>query len=139
MLLQLPLFVCRSPSISTLISPVKPLLMIPQENQTQPPLCIVLEKLDMTPDGHFRPSAFIKLTKVFRTSGLLHALPSDELKSLFTLLSFLTPNGDCSPTLSQLAGAMRLSQAKTKARRPGVRAANLPIDPAPRQCAATRP
>ena len=83
---------------------------------SQPPLCIVLEKLDLTPDGHFRPSAFIKFTKTFRTLGLLHTLPAEELKSFFTLLSFLTPNGDCSPTLAQLASAMRLSQTKTKAR-----------------------
>ena len=93
--------------------------MIPQENevsQSQSPLCIVLEKMDLTRDGHFRPSAFIKLTKTFRTSGLLHTLPPEELKSFFTVLSFLTSNGDCSPTLSQLASAMRLSQTKTRAR-----------------------
>ena len=93
--------------------------MIPQGNevsQSQSPLCIVLEKLDLTPDSHFRPSAFIKLTKAFRTSGLLHTLPPEELKSFFTLLSFLTPNGDCSPTLAQLASEMRISQTKTRAR-----------------------
>ncbi len=88
----------------------------PHENETQPPLCIVLERLDVTPDGRFRPSAFIKLNKAFRTSGLLQALPPEELKSFLTLLSFLTPNGACSPTVQQLAGAMRVSQGKCKSR-----------------------
>jgi hypothetical protein len=86
------------------------------EQESQPALSIVLERLDMTPDGHFRPGAFIKLTKAFRTSGLLAALAPEELKSFFTLLSFLTPNGDCSPTLMQLASAMRVSQSKARSR-----------------------
>ena len=97
--------------------------MIPQnvyDNQPQSPLAIILERLDVTPDGRFRPSAFIKLTKVFRTSGLLQALPPEELKSFFVLLSFLTPNGACSPTMQQLAGAMRVSQGKcSKTHSPG--------------------
>lgn len=75
-----------------------------------------MEKLDVGQDGHFRPSAFIKLTKAFRTSGLLPALPPEELKSFLILLSFLTPNGACSPTVPQLAGAMHVSQGKAKAR-----------------------
>ena len=86
------------------------------EINSQPPLSVVIERLDATPDGHFRPSAFIKLTKAFRTSGLLQSLPSEELKSFLMLLSFLTPNGDCSPTLAQFAGAMRVSQSKARAR-----------------------
>jgi hypothetical protein len=86
------------------------------ELNPQPPLSVVLERLDLTPDGHFRPAAFIKLTKAFRTSGLLQALPPEELKSFFTLLSFLTSNGDCSPTLAQIASAMRVSHGKAKAR-----------------------
>lgn len=88
----------------------------PHENETQPPLAIVLERLDITPDGRFHPSAFIKFNKAFRTSGLLQALPPEELKSFLTLLSFLTPNGACSPTVPQLATAMRVSQGKCKAR-----------------------
>ena len=86
------------------------------DNQPQPPLTIVLERLDITPDGRFRPSAFIKLTKAVRTSGLLQALPPEELKSFLILLSFLTPNGACSPTVQQLAGAMHVSQGKARAR-----------------------
>ena len=82
----------------------------------QPPLSIILERLDVEQDGHFRPSAFIKLTKAFRISGLLQSLPPEELKSFLLLLSFLTPNGACSPTAQQLAGAMRVSQGKAKAR-----------------------
>jgi hypothetical protein len=88
----------------------------PPASPTQPPLSIVLERLDATPDGHFRPNAFIKLTKAFRTSGLLQTLPPEEIKSFFTLLSFLTPTGDCSPTLGQLASAMRVSHSKARTR-----------------------
>ena len=88
----------------------------PPEPASQYPFSIVLERLDVMPDGHFRPNTFIKLTKAFRTSGLLQALPPEELKSFLTLLSFLTPNGDCTPTLVQMAGAMRVSQSKARAR-----------------------
>lgn len=88
----------------------------PIETTPPPPLAIVLERLDVTDDGRFRPGAFVKLTKAFRVSGLLQALPPEELKSFLMLLSFLTPNGDCAPTLPQLAGAMRVSQSKAKAR-----------------------
>ena len=84
--------------------------------ESQPPLSIVLERLDISPDGRFRPAAFVKLTQAFRKSGLLQTLPPEELKSFLTLLSFLTPNGECSPALGQVAGAMRVSHGKARAR-----------------------
>lgn len=85
-----------------------------QEGQ-EPPCTIFIEHRDKSP-GHWRPAAFVKLTSSLRTSGLLAALPPDELKTFLLLLTFVTPNGDCRPTLSQLATALRLSEAKTRAR-----------------------
>lgn len=84
--------------------------------ENQPPLSIVLERLDVSSDGRFRPAAFVKLTQAFRKSGLLQVLPPEELKSFLTLLSFLTPNGECSPALGQVAGAMHVSHGKARAR-----------------------
>ena len=97
--------------------------------ENQPPLSIVLERLDVTPDGRFRPAAFVKLTQAFRKSGLLQALPPEELKSFLTLLSFLTPNGECSPALGQVAGAMRVSHGKARARMQRLAAVRFEAEP----------
>lgn len=80
------------------------------------PLTIALERLDQTKNGYWRPGAFLKLTSRLRTSGLLQALPSEELKNLLFLLTFLSPNGDCQATVLQLADAMQVSQAKVRSR-----------------------
>lgn len=80
------------------------------------PFTLFIEHRDKTQDGHWRPAAFAMLTKSLRTSGFLFALPPEDLKSFLLLLTFLTPNGDCAPTLPQLAEAFRLSQGKARAR-----------------------
>ncbi len=66
--------------------------------------------------GSFRPAARMLLTSTLRTSGLWSALPSDELRDLTLLLTFLSPNGRVQPTLPELAGAMQASHAQTRAR-----------------------
>jgi len=66
--------------------------------------------------GTFRPSARLILTERVRTSGLWNALMPEDFQTFFLMLTFLTPNGWCRPTLSEMAQAMQVSQAKAKAR-----------------------
>jgi hypothetical protein len=84
--------------------------------QNQQPFTIFIGHLDKTRDGHWRPAAHLRLTRTLRTSGFLTAIAPEELRHLFFLLSFLTANGDCTATLSQLAEAMKVSIPKCKAR-----------------------
>ena len=64
----------------------------------------------------FRPSARLILTAGVRTSGLWRALTPEDFKTLVLLLTFITPNGWCRPTLPELADAMGTSHAKAKGR-----------------------
>jgi len=80
------------------------------------PFVIVLHRTDRLPSGYFRPEATVTISRALRTSGLLLALPPEEVKSLLLMLTFLTPNGWCQPAVQQLAGAMRVSEAKARAR-----------------------
>ncbi len=66
--------------------------------------------------GSFRPAARLLLTSALRTSGLWSALPPDELRDLTLLLTFLSTNGRVQPTLPELAGAMQVSHAQSRAR-----------------------
>ena len=64
----------------------------------------------------FRPTARLILTERVRTSGLWRALTPEDFKTLLLVLTFVTPNGWCRPTLPELADAMGASQSKAKAR-----------------------
>ncbi len=66
--------------------------------------------------GAFRPSARLILTGRVRTSGLWRALTPEDFQTLLLLLTFLTPNGWCRPTLPEMAQAMQVSHAKARAR-----------------------
>ncbi len=63
----------------------------------EPPFTIFIEHIDKLRDVHWRPTAHVRLTPSLRTSGFLQALPPEEIKGFLTLLTFLTPNGDCAP------------------------------------------
>lgn len=86
--------------------------------ETAPDAPFVVEhlRLDQTPSGSFRPYARLILAPSLRTSGFWHALPGEEIKTLLLLLTFLSPNGWCRPTLPQIADAMKTSEAKARAR-----------------------
>lgn len=84
--------------------------------QTSPPFVIHIEHLDIKDHVYWRPSAFVKFTPALRESGFLRSIPPEELKSLLFLLTFLTPNGDCWPSLAQLAEAMGVSTGKARER-----------------------
>lgn len=80
------------------------------------PFVILLHRRDHLLSGYFRPEATVTISPALRTSGLLLALPPEEVKSLLLMLTFVTPNGWCQPAVQQLAGAMRVSEAKARAR-----------------------
>lgn len=67
-------------------------------------------------NSSFRPMAQMLITPALRTSGLLNALPPEDVKNLLTLLTFVTPNGVCAPSVHELAHAMGVSIAKVTAR-----------------------
>jgi len=80
------------------------------------PFVVRLHKRGENRVGSFVPAASVEITPFLRTSGLLHALPDEELKSLLFVLTFVTPNGDILPTVHELAQAMHLSPGKADAR-----------------------
>jgi hypothetical protein len=81
----------------------------------QAPFVIELRRADLQ-YGHFRPEAVLIVTPVLRTGGLLNVLPTEDLASLLTLLTFLTPNGDILPTVPELAGAMGVAERAVRYR-----------------------
>ena len=61
-------------------------------------------------------TSWITLTKTWRASGLLREIPGEDLKTLLLVLSFTTDQGDCQPTVQQLAHAMQVSEPKARRR-----------------------
>lgn len=92
-----------------------------EENDQERPLAetpFVVEhrQEDRTPGGYHRPAARLVLTPALRTGGLWATLPPEDFKNLILMLTFLTPNGWCRPTLLEMAEAMRVSQGKARGR-----------------------
>lgn len=88
----------------------------PTAPRSATPFTIFIQHLDKQLNGRFRPHAVVGFDAGLRASGFLASLPAEELRSLLFLLSFVTPNGDISPSLAQLSEAMRVSQSKARAR-----------------------
>lgn len=86
----------------------------PQENA--PFLVEHLRLPDASHPARYVPAARLVLLPALRTSGLLHTLPGEEVKTLLALLTFLTTNGHVSATLPQLAEALGTSEGKARAR-----------------------
>ncbi len=82
----------------------------------EPPFVIRVEHLDFSLSGNFRPAAIVTFAAPLRASGLLHALPPEAAKDLLLLLTFVTPNGLCAPTVHQIAEAMHVSGGKARGR-----------------------
>lgn len=80
------------------------------------PFLIRVEHLDVTASGYFRPSAFVAFSSLLRTSGLLNSMTLEAVKDLLLMLTFVTPNGHCAPSVHQLAGAMRVGPGKARGR-----------------------
>jgi hypothetical protein len=73
-------------------------------------------QLDRTLAGYFTPGAQMILTSQLRMSGLLHNLQPEDLKTLLFVLTFLTPNGLCQPSIQEVAKAMEVSLPKAQNR-----------------------
>ena len=101
---------------------------LPQDPHTQDPQALAVLQSDRDAPfviehrqedrtgAAFRPSARLILTDRLRTSGLWRALTPEDFKTLLLLLTFVTPNGWCRPTLPELADAMAVSHGKAKGR-----------------------
>ena len=89
-------------------------LVAPESTQGAP--FIIEHREEDRTDAAFRPSARLILTDRVRTSGLWRALTPEDFKTLVLLLTFVTPNGWCRPTLPELADAMGVSHGKAKGR-----------------------
>jgi hypothetical protein len=75
---------------------------------------VICEQL---PDGgfsYFRPVSFVRLGDL--TGDFLARAPAEEVKTVLTLLSFLTPNGDAFATPQQVAARLSIPQHKAAAR-----------------------
>ena len=88
----------------------------PEGVSERAPFVIEHRQEDRGQGGTFRPSARLVLTDRVRTSGLWRALTPEDAKTLVFLLTFITPNGWCRPTLPELAEAMGTSCPKAKGR-----------------------
>ncbi len=96
----------------------------PTQNQPVPasPECweeapfIIEHRQEDSTGSSFRPSARLILTQRVRTSGLWRSLTPEDFANLTLILSFVTPNGWCRPTLPELADAMGVPSAKAKSR-----------------------
>jgi hypothetical protein len=88
----------------------------PSSTQPEPPFLIRVEHRNETRNGTFCPVAHVTFHAPLRTSGLLQALSPEAARDLLLLLTFVTPNGLCSPTVSQIARAMRVSEGKARSR-----------------------
>ena len=88
----------------------------PTTHRSATPFTIFIQHLDKQLNGSFRPHAVVGFDGGLRASGFLAALPAEELRSLLFLLSFVTPNGNISPSLAQISETMRVSQSKARAR-----------------------
>lgn len=80
------------------------------------PFLIEIRQDRPRPNGRFVPAASLKIMEELRTSGLLHDLPAEDLKSLVYLLTFLSPEGNCTVSLPILTSAMRASSHQVKER-----------------------
>ncbi len=87
-----------------------------QGNNATKPFLIDLGRLKDTEGTSQAPIAGVLITRAFRTSGFLQALPAQDLKNLMLLLSFATPYGLGRPTLQQLARAMHTTESKARSR-----------------------
>jgi hypothetical protein len=86
------------------------------EEPERKPFVIELLRLDVAPNGYFRPDSAVQITRSLRTSGLLSALPPEEVKTLLWMLTFTTTNGDCLPSVTEMVPAMGVSESQARER-----------------------
>lgn len=80
---------------------------------TQPPFLIEHFRRDVTPTG-FMPEARLVLSPALRSSGLLPTLSDEQSRTLLTLLSLLTANGEVQATAWEVAELLGLSERQAR-------------------------
>ena len=88
----------------------------PEPERAEAAPFVIEHRQEDSTGSSFRPSARLILTGRVRTSGLWRSLTPEDFANLALILSFVTPNGWCRPTLPELADAMGVPQAKAKSR-----------------------
>jgi hypothetical protein len=81
-----------------------------------PPFVVRHAQQNALPDGRFTPAALVAFTPGLRASGLLAALPGEEIKTLLAVLSCVTPNGRIEPSLPEVAQVLNVSESKARDR-----------------------
>jgi hypothetical protein len=84
----------------------------PSEHSENAPFVVEHLRLQETPGGYFTPSSRLLVTAALRTSGLLRILSEEGTRTLLAVLTFLTANGRIQPTISQVAEALGVGEAK---------------------------
>ncbi len=102
------------PTQNDILNQILPIPAVPERAEAAP--FVIEHRQEDAAGSSFRPSARLILTERVRTSGLWRSLTPEDFANLVLLLSFVTPNGWCRPTLPELADAMGVSQPKAKAR-----------------------
>lgn len=82
--------------------------------ESESPFVLHLLHLEEGRYGSFRPGVRVALSPVLRSSGLLLALPGEDLKRLLLIMTFATPNGHVQPSLVELAQSLRQPQGVTR-------------------------
>ncbi len=98
------------------ILPIPALPEHPEPERAEAAPFVIEHRQEDAADSSFRPSARLILTSRVRTSGLWRSLTPEDFANLVLILSFVTPNGWCRPTLPELADAMGVPPAKAKSR-----------------------
>jgi hypothetical protein len=84
--------------------------------QATKPFVVEHSRQEEDASGYWKPGAGVRITPALRESGLLHALPPEDLKVLLLMLTFVTANGWIRPSAEQMARAMRVSPARARLR-----------------------
>lgn len=83
---------------------------------TQPPFVLENRLEEPQTNNNFRPAAVLWLSSRLRVSGLLNELPSEELKTLLLVFTYITSNGEFVATPELLASALDVSVGKALSR-----------------------
>lgn len=83
---------------------------------TDRPLSIVVQHWRQGVGKEWQTRGFVKVTAALRTTGLLQGLPAEDLKTLVCLLTFVSSQGECRPTTTQIAHALAISEPRARRR-----------------------
>lgn len=78
------------------------------------PFVVMLHQTEKQKNGNFIPAATIHIRPSLRTTGFLQSLAGEEVKNLMLLFTYLSPNGDITPSIYELGDALGVSPERVK-------------------------